>query len=60
MLVKKDIKCKICYPIYMHYIQNLLSIYNMIKDNLINIPIIKKSIILFNKSKDVEFDVSDY
>lgn len=60
MLIKKIIKYKTFYFCYMHYIQNLLSIYNIIEANLFGIPMIKKSTILLGKSDDTEFDNINY
>lgn len=45
----------------MHYIWDLLPIYNVIKTNPIDtISIVKKSIIIFAKSKDAEFKIINY
>lgn len=61
ILVKRDITYKTLYLSYIHYIQDLLSTYNMIKANFVNILMIKGSIILLSsKKKDTEFDVTDY
>lgn len=60
MLVKRDIKWKTLYISHTNYIQDLLSIYNMIGANPISISIIKGSIILYSKGKNTEFDFTDY
>lgn len=44
----------------MYYIWDLLSTYKMIEANLIDISIVKRSIILLSKSKDAEFNITDY
>lgn len=60
MLVKRYIKRKTLYLSYTHYIRDLLSTYDIIEANLVITPIIKGSTILFGKSKDTKFDVTDY
>lgn len=60
MLVKKNIKYKTFYFNYIYYIWNLLFINDIIKINLISILIVKKSHILFDKSKKTKFDITDY
>lgn len=60
MLVKRNMKCKTLYLSHIYYIQDLLCIYNMIGANPIGTPIIKRSTLLFGKSNDTEFDVTDY
>lgn len=60
ILVKRNIKHKIFYLSHIHYIQDLLSIHNMIGANLVDTLIIKRSTILFDKNKDAEFNIIDY
>lgn len=60
MLTKINIKCKIFYLCYIHYIWNLLSPYNIIRINPINTLIIKRVTFLLSQGKDIEFDVTDF
>lgn len=60
ILVKRNMKDKTLHLSYMHYIQNLLSIYHIIEANPVGLPMIKKSTILFGKGKNAEFNVTDY
>ena len=60
MLVKKDMKRKTFHLSHMHYIQDLLSKYDMIKANLVDTLMIKRSIILLGIGEDAEFEVTNY
>ena len=60
MLVKRDMKRKSLHLSHTHSIRDLLSTYDMIRANSVDTLMIKGSTILFGKSKDAEFDVTDY
>lgn len=60
MLVKSNIKYKTFYFSYTYYIENLLSIYNIIKTNSVSTLIVKKSTILLSKNKNAKFDIINY
>ena len=60
MLIKRDMKCRTLYLSHTHYIWDLLSTYNMIEAYLVGTPMIRRSTILLGKSKDTEFNVTDY
>ena len=60
MIVKRNMKDKTLHLNYTYYIQDLLSIYNMIEANPVGPSMIKKSTILFSKDKNTEFDITDY